>query len=106
MSEFCRPRFGWLGILLLRLNLPEFEATRHCLFAVKIYRRLWRTVRGPDPGQGQCPILNLEDGEDHFADAILIRAIFDGGVELLWVCACRQCKCRLKPKVRVPVEVE
>ena len=60
--------FGWLGILLLRLNFPEFVASQPLIFSG--FKALWRlfgivTYRG----QGQCPVLNLEDGSDNFADA-------------------------------------
>src|SRR5467141_4522471 len=56
--------FGWFGILLLRLNLLKDVAARG---AGKSFRRL---VGHVDLGQGECPVLNLEDGEDHLADAI------------------------------------
>src|SRR5688572_20260542 len=90
--------FGWFGIFLLRLNLPEFVARQPFTFSsFKAFRRLFVTVTYRD--QGQCPVLNLVDGDDHFADATFLsrRTIFDGGVELLWVCSDRLCKCRLKP---------
>src|SRR2546425_1071546 len=49
-----------------------------CRGAGKSFRRL---VGHVVLGQGECPVLNLEDGEDHFADAIRWwRTIFDGGV--------------------------
>lgn len=68
--------FGWFGILRLRLNLPKEVAVRT---AVKSFWR--RLVRHVDRGQGECPVLKLEDGEDHLADAICgWRTIFDGGV--------------------------
>jgi hypothetical protein len=57
--------FGWLGILLLRLNFPEFVASPS---GFKALRRLFGIVTYR--GQGQCPILNLEEGSDNFADAI------------------------------------
>ena len=67
--------FGWFGILLLRLNLLKDVAARG---AGKSFRRL---VGHVDLGQGECTVLNLEDGEDHLADAIRWwRTIFDGGV--------------------------
>jgi hypothetical protein len=93
--------FGWFGILLLRLNLLNNVAARG---AGKGFRRLvGHVVRG----QGECPVLNLEDGEDHFADGIFRwwPTIFDGGVELPWVCVCREYKCRLMP-VRAGTIVE
>lgn len=70
---------GWLGILHLWLNLPEFVARN--LFIFKAYRRLFGTVASR--GQGQCPTVNLEEGDDHFADGITTlrwRIIFDCGV--------------------------
>src|SRR5437764_198491 len=67
--------FGWFGILLLRLNLLK-DVPARC--AGKSFRRL---VGHVDLGQGECPVLNLEDGEDHLADAIRWwRTFFDGGV--------------------------
>ena len=57
--------FGWLGILLLRLNFPEFVASPS---GFKALRRLFGIVTYR--GQGQCPVLNLEEGSDNFADAI------------------------------------
>ena len=67
--------FGWFGILLLRLNLLNDVAARG---AGKSFRRLGGHV---DLGQGECPVFNLEDGEDHLADAIRWwRTFFDGGV--------------------------
>src|SRR5688500_4166464 len=57
--------FGWLGILLLRLNFPQFVASPsgfkalRRLFGIVTYRR-----------QGQCPVLNLEEGSDNITDAI------------------------------------
>src|SRR5947209_2982958 len=68
--------FGWLGVLLLRLNLLKVVAARG---AGKSLRRL---VGHVVLGQGECPVLNLEDGEDHCADGIIRwwRRIFDGGV--------------------------
>ena len=55
-------RFGsWLGIVLLRLNLPDGVAAQG---AVKTFRWL---VGHVVLGQGECPVLNLEDGEDHCA---------------------------------------
>ena len=56
--------FGWLGILLLRLNFPEFVASPS---GVKALRRLFGIVTYR--GQGQCSVLNLEKGSDNFADA-------------------------------------
>src|ERR1041385_350916 len=95
--------FGWFGIFLSRLNLPEVEASQPSNFAsVKALRALLVT----ESDQDQRPVLNLVDGDDHFANAILIRRIFDGGVELLWICSDWLCKCRFKPKVRVPMKVE
>ena len=63
--------FGWFG----RLNLLNDVAARG---AGKSFRRLvGRVVLG----QGECPVLNLEDGEDHCADAIRWwRTISDGSV--------------------------
>ena len=100
--------FGWFGIIFLRLNLPEFVDAKVLIF---------KTLRPPlraaclavsGRGQGQCPVLNLEEGEDHFADGFrwLSRTIFDGDAQHLWVCACKQCKCRVKPKVRSRIVVE
>ena len=69
------------------------------------FRRLSRL----EIGQSQCPVLNLVDSDDHFADSgirFALRTIFDGGAELLWVGAGRQGKCRLKPKVRSRMIVE
>ena len=63
--------FGWLGIriLLVRLNLPEFVASQPFIFSgFKALRRLFGTAT--TRGHGQCPVLNLEDGSDNFADAI------------------------------------
>ena len=93
--------FGWLGIVLLRLNLLKVVTAQG---AGKSFRRL---VGHVVLGQRECSVLNLEDGEDHFADGIIRwgRTILDGGVELLWLCACRQCKCRLIP-VRARAIVE
>src|SRR5690349_24858467 len=97
--------FGWLGILLLRLNFSEFVASQPFIFSLfKALRRPFVAATYRD--QGQCPVLNLIDSGDYFSDAFLIRTIFDGGAQLLWFCACRQGKSRLKPKVRVPVKVE
>lgn len=56
--------FGWLGIPLLRLNFPEFVASRS---GFKALRRLFGIVTYR--GQGQCPVLNLEEGSDNLADA-------------------------------------
>ncbi len=56
--------YGWFGILFLRLNLHDVVAARG---AGKSFRRL---VGHVVLGQGECPVLNLEDGEDHFADGI------------------------------------
>ena len=56
--------FGWLGILLLRLNFPEFVASPS---GVKALRRLFGIVTYC--GQSQGSILNLEEGSDNFADA-------------------------------------
>ena len=70
--------FGWLGILLLRLNLPEFVAIRS---GFKALRRLFGTVTYR--GQDQCSVLNLEEGSDNLADGISTlgrRIIFDCGV--------------------------
>ena len=55
--------FGWPDILLLSFNLPEFVASPS---GVKAFRRLLGIVT--DRGQGQCPVLNLEEGSDNFAD--------------------------------------
>ena len=63
--------FGWLGILLVRLNLPEFVASQPFIFSgFKALRRPFGTTVPTPRGQGQCPVLNLEDGSDNFADAI------------------------------------
>ena len=72
--------FGWFGILLLRLNLPEFVASPPFIFSgFKALRRLFGIVTYR--GQGQCPVLNLEEGSDNLADAIRWwRTFFDGGV--------------------------
>src|SRR6266516_3830284 len=68
--------FGWFGILLLMLNLLKDVAARG---AGKSFRR---RVGHVDLGQGECPVLNLADGEDHCADGISRwgRTIFDRGV--------------------------
>ena len=60
--------FGWLDILFLRLNLPEFVASPS---GFKALRRLFGIVTYR--GQGQCPVLNLEEGSDNFADATSLR---------------------------------
>ena len=68
--------FGWFGILLLRLNLPEDVELIPLIF--EAFRRLSRL----EIGQGQCPVLNLEDGDDHFADGgirFALRTIVDDG---------------------------
>src|SRR5688572_7368988 len=57
--------FRWFGTLLLRLNFPEFVASPS---GFKALRRLFGIV--PYRGQGQCPVLNLEEGSDNLADAI------------------------------------
>ena len=69
--------FWWLGILLVRLNLPKFAAIRTVF---KALRRVFVIVTYR--GQAQCPVLNLEEGSDNFADATFMpwRTIFDGGV--------------------------
>jgi hypothetical protein len=56
--------FGWLGILLLRLNFPEFVASPS---GFKALRRLFGIVTYRC--QGQCPVLNLEEGSNNLADA-------------------------------------
>ena len=56
--------FRWLGILLLRLHFPEFVAIRSGFKALHLF------VTAISRGQGQSPVLNLEDGSDNFADAI------------------------------------
>jgi hypothetical protein len=48
----------------MRLNLPEFVAILDGGF--KALRRLLGTTYR---GQGQCPVLNLEEGSDNLADA-------------------------------------
>jgi hypothetical protein len=45
--------FGWFGISLLRLNLPEFVASQPLIFSgFEAFRRLFGTVASR--GQGQC----------------------------------------------------
>jgi hypothetical protein len=57
-----------------RLNLLNNVAARG---AGKSFRRFVGPV---NLGQGECPVLNLEDGEDHLADAIRWwRTFFDSG---------------------------
>ena len=76
LNVFGSYGFGWLGVLLLRLNLLEAVAAQG---AGKSFRRL---VGHVVLGQGECLVLNLEDGEDHCANGISgwWRTIFDGGV--------------------------
>ena len=67
--------FGWFGILLWRENLPKFIAI------LRDFKALWRLYVTVTRGQGQCPVLNFEDGDNHLADAISWWwATFDGGV--------------------------
>jgi hypothetical protein len=56
--------FGWFGTLRLRLNLLNNVAAHG---VGKGFRRL---AGHGVIGQGECPVLNLEDGSDNFADAI------------------------------------
>lgn len=59
--------FGRLGILLLRLDFPEFVASQSAVSSdFKVIRRLFATRRS----QCQSLVLNFEDGEDHLAEAI------------------------------------
>ena len=60
-----------------------------------------------EQGQGECAVLELDDGVDDCADGIFRGrpGIFDGGVKLLWVRAGRECECRLVP-VRAGAIVE
>jgi hypothetical protein len=69
--------FRRFGILLLRLNLPEFVTSPS---GFKALQSLFGIVT--DRGQGQCPVLNFEEDSDSFADAISLgwRTTFDGGV--------------------------
>ena len=55
-----------------RLNLLELVAKTPIVFKTWNFAKgFWRLYgAGLDPDQGQCPILNLEDGEDHFTDII------------------------------------
>ena len=63
------------GTLLSRLNLLKDVAARRI---GKTRRRFVGTVVH---GQGKCPVLDLDDGEDHVADVIRWwRSISDGGV--------------------------
>src|SRR5262245_42017749 len=58
--------FGWLGILLLRLNFPEVVASQPFIYSgFKALRRPFGTSVTTPCGQGQCPLLNLEDGSDN-----------------------------------------
>ena len=57
--------FGRLGILLLRLNFPEFVAILDGGF--KALQRFFGIVT--HRGQGQGPVLNPEKGPDNLADA-------------------------------------
>ncbi|MDA1276135.1 MAG: hypothetical protein O2960_19130 [Verrucomicrobia bacterium] len=58
LGVFGSSGLGWFGILHLRLNLPEFVA--HGIFFFEAFRRLRLVVW--ERGQGQCPVLNLDDG--------------------------------------------
>ena len=49
-------------------NLPEFVASPLIFSGFKALWRLFGIVTYR--GQGQCPVLNLEEGSDNFADAI------------------------------------
>src|SRR5688572_8033206 len=77
-SVSCSFRFGWFGNLLL--NLPKFVASQPFVFGgLKSFRRLLVVTQR---GQGQFPVLNLVDGDNHLADATFLagRTILDGGV--------------------------
>jgi hypothetical protein len=58
---------GRFGILLLGLNLPEFVASPLIFGGFEAIWRLFGIVTYR--GQGQCPVLNLEEGSDNLADA-------------------------------------
>jgi hypothetical protein len=65
------------------LNPLELVAKNTIVFKTWKFAEGFRRLYGGglDPDQGQCPILDLEDGENHFTDVIArLRTIFDCGV--------------------------
>ena len=80
----------------MRLHFPEFVAGPSRL---KALRRLFGIVT--HHGQGQCPVFDLIERLDNFAEASLFCAIVDGGAQLLRIFVGRKCNGRLNPKVLV-----
>jgi len=78
-----------------QLNLLEVVATQPLVFGR--FKAFWHLLVS-QLNQAQRFVLNLIEGDDHFADTFLVRAVFDGRVELLRICSVRQRKCRVKPK--------
>ena len=62
---------GWFGIIVLRLDLPEFVDGQ--VLIIETLRPPLRAARLAviGRGQGQYPVLNLDESEGHLTDGTL-----------------------------------